>query len=484
MEGFTMVPRTSASYSITIRVEIQNKIGMLGKVMSAIGKAGGDIGAVDIAGFGKDTVIRDITVNARDEAHNKLIVAAVQKLPGVKVVNVSDRTFLLHLGGKITVNSKVPIKTRNDLSMVYTPGVARVCMAIHEDPSKAHQLTIKKNMVAVITDGSAVLGLGNIGPAAAMPVMEGKAALFKEFAGVDAFPICLDTQDPDEIVRTAKAIAPGFGGINLEDISAPRCFDIEERLQKEVDIPVFHDDQHGTTVVVLAALLNALRIVKKKLRDLKIVVSGVGAAGVACTKILMAVGARNIIGLDTKGALYRGRMAHMNPVKEWYAQATNPKNLKGGILDVIAGADMYLGLSGPGTLPLKAVKKMARNPIVFAMANPIPEIMPEVAAPHVRVMATGRSDYPNQINNVLCFPGFFRGLLDARASHVNEAMKIAAAKAIASLVSPRELSEEYIIPSVFDTRVAPAVAAAVAKAAYQTGAARRTRKSMGGYRLI
>jgi malate dehydrogenase (oxaloacetate-decarboxylating) len=484
MEGFTMVPRTSASYSITIRVEIQNKIGMLGKVMSAIGKAGGDIGAVDIAGFGKDTVIRDITVNARDEAHNKLIVAAVQKLPGVKVVNVSDRTFLLHLGGKITVNSKAPIKTRADLSMVYTPGVARVCMAIHEDPSKAHQLTIKKNMVAVITDGSAVLGLGNIGPAAAMPVMEGKAALFKEFAGVDAFPICLDTQDPDEIVRTAKAIAPGFGGINLEDISAPRCFDIEERLQKEVDIPVFHDDQHGTTVVVLAALLNALRIVKKKLRDLKIVVSGVGAAGVACTKILMAVGARNIIGLDTKGALYRGRMEHMNPVKEWYAQATNPKNLKGGILDVIAGADMYLGLSGPRTLPLKAVKKMARNPIVFAMANPIPEIMPEEAAPHVRVMATGRSDYPNQINNVLCFPGFFRGLLDARASHVNEAMKIAAAKAIASLVSPRELSEEYIIPSVFDTRVAPAVAAAVAKAAYQTGAARRTRKSMGGYRLI
>jgi malate dehydrogenase (oxaloacetate-decarboxylating) len=484
MEGFTMVPRTSASYSITIRVEIQNKIGMLGKVMSAIGKAGGDIGAVDIAGFGKDTVIRDITVNARDEAHNKLIVAAVQKLPGVKVVNVSDRTFLLHLGGKITVNSKAPIKTRNDLSMVYTPGVARVCMAIHEDPSKAHQLTIKKNTVAVITDGSAVLGLGNIGPAAAMPVMEGKAALFKEFAGVDAFPICLDTQDPDEIVRTAKAIAPGFGGINLEDISAPRCFDIEERLQKEVDIPVFHDDQHGTTVVVLAALLNALRIVKKKLRDLKIVVSGVGAAGVACTKILMAVGARNIIGLDTKGALYRGRMAHMNPVKEWYAQATNPKNLKGGILDVIAGADMYLGLSGPRTLPLKAVKKMARNSIVFAMANPIPEIMPEEAAPHVRVMATGRSDYPNQINNVLCFPGFFRGLLDARASHVNEAMKIAAAKAIASLVSPRELSEEYIIPSVFDTRVAPAVAAAVAKAAYQTGAARRTRKSMGGYRLI
>jgi malate dehydrogenase (oxaloacetate-decarboxylating) len=478
-----MIPRPSASYSITMRVEIQNRIGMLGRVTSAIGKAGGDIGAIDIAGFGRNTVIRDITVNARDETHEKQIAAAVGKLPGVKVVNVSDRTFLMHLGGKITVNAKAPIKTRTMLSMVYTPGVARVCMAIHDDPSKAHQLTIKKNAVAVITDGSAVLGLGNIGPAAALPVMEGKAALFKEFAGVDAFPICLDTQDPDEIVRTAKALAPVFGGINLEDISAPRCFEIEERLQKEVDIPVFHDDQHGTAVVVLAALLNALRIVKKQLRNMKIVISGVGASGVACTKILMAMGARNIIGLDTKGALYRGRREHMNPMKEWFAQATNPQNLKGDILDVIKGTDMFLGLSGPGTLPLKGVKKMARNPIVFAMANPIPEIMPEEAAPYVRVMATGRSDYPNQINNVLCFPGFFRGLLDARASHVNQAMKIAAARAIASLVGARELSEEYIIPSVFDTRVAPAVSGAVAKAAYRTGAARRSRRSVGGYRL-
>jgi len=478
-----MIPKPSASYSITMRVEIQNRIGMLGRVTSAIGKAGGDIGAIDIAGFGRNTVIRDITVNARDETHEKQIAAAVGKLPGVKVVNVSDRTFLMHLGGKITVNAKAPIKTRTMLSMVYTPGVARVCMAIHDDPSKAHQLTIKKNAVAVITDGSAVLGLGNIGPAAALPVMEGKAALFKEFAGVDAFPICLDTQDPDEIVRTAKALAPVFGGINLEDISAPRCFEIEERLQKEVDIPVFHDDQHGTAVVVLAALLNALRIVKKQLRNMKIVISGVGASGVACTKILMAMGARNIIGLDTKGALYRGRREHMNPMKEWFAQATNPQNLKGDILDVIKGTDMFLGLSGPGTLPLKGVKKMARNPIVFAMANPIPEIMPEEAAPYVRVMATGRSDYPNQINNVLCFPGFFRGLLDARASHVNQAMKIAAARAIASLVGARELSEEYIIPSVFDTRVAPAVSGAVAKAAYRTGAARRSRRSVGGYRL-
>jgi malate dehydrogenase (oxaloacetate-decarboxylating) len=479
-----MIPKPSASYSITMRVEIQNRPGMLGKIASAIGKAGGDIGAVDIAGFGSHTIIRDITVNARDEAHEKIIAAAVGKVAGAKVVNVSDRTFLAHLGGKIEIKSKSPIKTRNDLSMVYTPGVARVCMAIHDDPRKVHGLTIKKNTVAVITDGSAVLGLGNIGPAAALPVMEGKAALFKEFAGVDAFPICLDTQDPDEIVRIGKVIAPAFGGINLEDISAPRCFEIEERLQKAVDIPVFHDDQHGTAVVVLAALLNALRIVKKSLREIKIVVSGIGASGVACTKIMLAMGARNIVGVDTKGALYRGRTENMNPMKEWYAGVTNPRNLKGGVLDVIGGADMFLGLSGPGTLPLKGVKKMAKNPIVFAMANPVPEILPEEAARYVRVMATGRSDYPNQINNVSCFPGFFRGLLDARASHVNEAMKIAAAKAIASLVTTRELSEEYITPSVFDARVAPAVAAAVVKAAQQTGAARRTGRSVGGQRWI
>lgn len=475
-----MIPKPSASYSITLRVEIETRPGMLGRVASAIGKAGGDIGAVDIAGFGAGTIIRDVSVDARDEAHEQAIARAVERIPGVRVLNVSDRTFLAHLGGKIEIRSKSPIKTRSDLSMVYTPGVARVCMAIHDSPSKAHALTIKKNTVAVITDGSAVLGLGNIGPAAALPVMEGKAALFKEFAGVDAFPICLDTQDTDEIIRICQAIAPGFGGINLEDISAPRCFEIEERLQKAVDIPVFHDDQHGTAVVVLAALLNALRIVKKALRETRIVVSGIGAAGIACTRIMMAMGARNIIGLDTKGALYRGRTENMSPIKEWYAGVTNPRNVKGGVLDAIGGADVFIGLSGPGTLPLKGVKKMAKNPIVFAMANPIPEILPEEAARYVRVMATGRSDYPNQINNVSCFPGFFRGLLDARASEVNQPMKIAAAKAIASLVSARELSEEYIIPSVFDARVAPAVAAAVSKAAHRTGAARRVRRLVGG----
>ena len=479
-----MTARTSASYSMIMRVEIQNRPGMLGKIASAIGKAGGDIGAVDIVGFGAGTIIRDMTVNARDEAHEMQIAAGVGKVPGVKVIGVSDRTFLAHLGGKIEVKAKIPIKNRSDLSIVYTPGVARVCMAIHKDPALAHRLTIKKNAVAVVTDGSAVLGLGNIGPKAAMPVMEGKAALFKEFAGVDAFPLCLDTQDPDEIVRTVKLIAPAFGGINLEDISAPRCFEIEERLQQELDIPVFHDDQHGTAVVVLAALLNALRIVKKNLKDLKIVVGGIGAAGVACTKMMIAMGARNIIGVDTRGALYRGRTENMNPTKEWYAGVTNPRNLKGGILDVISGADMFLGLSGPGSLPLKGVKKMAKNAIVFAMANPVPEIMPEEAAPYVRVMATGRSDYPNQINNVSCFPGFFRGLLDARASHVSQEMKTAAAKAIAGLVNSRELSEEYITPSVFDARVAPAVAAAVAEAARKTGAARHVRRSISGPRLV
>ncbi len=475
-----MVQNTSASYSITMRLEVPNRPGMLGKIASAIGKAGGNIGAVDIAGFVKDRIVRDITVDTRDEAHKKQIIEAVGRLPGVTVAHVSDRTFLAHLGGKIEVRSKSPIKTRNDLSMVYTPGVARVCMAIHDNPASVHQLTIKKNTVAVITDGSAVLGLGNIGPAAALPVMEGKAALFKEFAGVDAFPLCLATQDTEEIIRICKAVAPVFGGINLEDISAPRCFEIEERLQKAVDIPVFHDDQHGTAVVVLAALLNALRIVKKPLKQLKIVLSGIGASGVACTKIMMAMGARHIIGLDTRGIVYRGRTEHMNPIKEWFAQATNPDNVKGGAPEALKGADMFLGLSGPGTVTLKAVRRMAKDPIVFAMANPIPEIQPEEAAPYVRVMATGRSDYPNQINNVSCFPGFFRGLLDARASQVNMAMKIAAAKAIASLVATRELSEEYITPSVFDPRVAPTVAEAVARAAYQTGAARRTRKTMGG----
>jgi len=463
----------SASYSLTLRVRLASRTGTLGELTTAIGRAGGDIGAIDIVSVGADAVVRDISVNAASSEHGAKIIAAARDIDGVEVINVSDRTFLMHLGGKIEVISKTPLKTRADLSMAYTPGVARVCEAIQRDPEKAFTLTIKKNTVAVVSDGTAVLGLGDIGPAAAMPVMEGKAMLFKEFAGVDAFPICLSTKDPDEIVRTVKAIATAFGGINLEDISAPRCFEIEERLKEELDIPVFHDDQHGTAVVVLAALINALKIVDKKMEDIKVVVNGVGAAGVACTKIIMSAGVRNIVGCDQKGVLYRGRRDHMNWVKDWYAQNTNPDNEQGTVHDVMRGADVFFGLSAPGVINIEDLQKMAKRPAVFAMANPTPEIMPEEAAPYVAVMATGRSDYPNQINNVLCFPGIFRGALAARASSINEEMKLAAAHAIAEIVKPEELHADYIIPSVFDKRVAESVSCDVEEAAYRTGVARR-----------
>ena len=463
----------SDSYSLTIRVKLSSRAGTLGEVATAIGKAGGDIGAIDIVSVGRDHIIRDITVNTVSSEHEDAIVNAVKSIDGIEVLHVSDRTFLMHIGGKIEVVSKMPLKTRADLSMAYTPGVARVCEAIHQDPEKVFTLTIKKNTVAVVTDGTAVLGLGDIGPAAAMPVMEGKAMLFKEFAGVDAFPICLNTKDPDEIVRTVKIISTAFGGINLEDISAPRCFEIEERLKNELDIPVFHDDQHGTAVVVLAALINALKIVGKRMSDIKLVVNGVGAAGVAGTKIVMAAGVKNIVGCDQIGALYRGRKENMNPIKEWYAQHTNPNDERGKLHDVIKGADVFFGLSVPGVLSVDDVKLMAPQPIVFAMANPTPEIMPEDAAPYVAVMATGRSDYPNQINNVLCFPGIFRGALACRASRINEQMKLAAAHAIAGIISDDELHPEYIVPSVFDKRVAQAVAQGVKEAAYETMVARR-----------
>lgn len=465
--------RPSASHSLTLRVKIQNLPGMLGKLTSTIGEVGGDIGAIDIHGFEKDAIIRDITVKVRDGAHGEKLVNELKKLKGVEVVNVSDRTFLMHLGGKIVVNNKVPLKTRDDLSMAYTPGVARVCMAIHNEPENAYKLTIKRNMVAVVTDGTAVLGLGNIGPEAALPVMEGKAMLFKEFGKVDAFPICLATQDTEEIIKACKNIAPVFGGINLEDISAPRCFEIEERLKKEMDIPVFHDDQHGTAVVVLAALINSLKIVKKQMGDLKVIVSGVGAAGVACSKILMNAGVKNIIGFDRMGAIYKGRGQNMNYMKDWFAEHTNPTEFKGSIEDALEGADLFMGLSGPGTIQAEALKKMAKDPIVFAMANPIPEVMPEEAAPYVRIMATGRSDYPNQINNVLCFPGIFRGALDCHARDINEEMKLAAAYAIAATVADNELNEDYIIPGVFNANVATRVAEAVAAAAMKTGVARK-----------
>ncbi|HEX8652813.1 MAG TPA: malic enzyme-like NAD(P)-binding protein [Pyrinomonadaceae bacterium] len=465
----------SASYSLTLRVKLASRTGTLGELTTAIGRAGGDIGAIDIVSVGSDAVVRDLTVAAASSEHGEQIVRAVRDIDGVEVVNISDRTFLMHLGGKIEVVSKTPLKTRADLSMAYTPGVARVCEAIHRDPEKAFTLTIKKNTVAVVTDGTAVLGLGDIGPAAAMPVMEGKAMLFKEFAGVDAFPICLSTKDPDEIVRTVKMISTAFGGINLEDISAPRCFEIEDRLKEELDIPVFHDDQHGTAVVVLAALINALKIVSKKMEDIKVVVNGVGAAGVACTKIIMAAGVQNIVGCDQLGALYRGRREHMNWVKDWYAQNTNPDEERGTIHDVIKDADVFLGLSVPGVITEQDLQKMNDQPIVFAMANPTPEIMPEEAASHVAVMATGRSDYPNQINNVLCFPGIFRGALQCRASRINEEMKLAAAHAIAAIITDEELHPDYIIPSVFDKRIAEAVARDVEEAAYRTGVARRER---------
>ncbi|HEX8560260.1 MAG TPA: malic enzyme-like NAD(P)-binding protein [Pyrinomonadaceae bacterium] len=465
----------SASYSLTLRVKLSSRAGTLGELTIAIGHAGGDIGAIDIVSVGRDSIIRDLTVNAASADHGKSIVDAARAVDGVEVINVSDRVFLMHLGGKIEVVSKTPLKTRADLSMAYTPGVARVCEAIARDPEKAFTLTIKRNTVAVVTDGTAVLGLGDIGPAAALPVMEGKAMLFKEFAGVDAFPICLATKDPNEIVETVKRVAVAFGGINLEDISAPRCFEIEERLKEELDIPVFHDDQHGTAVVVMAALFNAARLVGKRLEDLKVVVNGVGAAGVACSKIVMNAGVRNLIGCDQHGAIYAGRTEHMNWVKDHFSRVSNPSGERGTVHDVIKGADVFFGLSAPGVINVDDVRAMAKDPIIFAMANPTPEIMPEEVAGVAAVMATGRSDYPNQINNVLCFPGIFRGALQCRASRINEEMKLAAAQAIASIITPEELHPEYIVPSVFDKRVAEAVAREVEEAAYRTGVARRER---------
>ena len=461
------------AYSLTIRAEYPNEVGMLGRITSAIGTAGGDIGAIDIAPASRGAMVRDITFNGRDVDHGQAIVEAVREVDDVTVISVSDQVFLRHLGGKIEIRSKTSVKTRNDMSIVYTPGVARVSMAIHEDPESAWNLTSKGNTVAVVTDGSAVLGLGDIGPAASLPVMEGKALLFKELAGVDAWPIALDTKDPDEIVATVKNLAPGFGGINLEDISAPRCFYIERRLREELDIPVFHDDQHGTAVVVLAGLLNAIRLVDKKMEDLKVVITGVGASGLATTKLLITSGVKNIVGFDRQGILHRGRDYGDNEAKAWFAGATNPDDARGGIMEAMDEADLFIGLSAPGVITQEHLKLMSRDAIVFAMANPDPEIWPEDAADHVRVMATGRSDYPNQVNNALCFPGLFRGVLDVRAREVNDEMKLAAARAIADGVPERHLNEEYIMPSIFDTAVVRKVAREVAAAARKSGVARR-----------
>ncbi|RJG18939.1 NAD-dependent malic enzyme [Paenibacillus thiaminolyticus] len=467
-----MAKSLGSSTNIIIRLEIDKNVCTFAQIAAAIGESGGDIVAIDVIRGTPVSTVRDITVNVYDGSVGDRVVKRLKQLQGVKVVNVSDQTFLLHLGGKIEMQPKVPIRNRDDLSRVYTPGVARVCMAIHEDPSSAFTLTIKRDTVAVVSDGTAVLGLGDIGPMAAMPVMEGKAMLFKQLANVDAFPICLDTQDTDEIVRTIQAIAPAFGGINLEDISAPRCFEIEQRLKENLDIPVFHDDQHGTAVVLLAGLLNALKIVNKKLEDCKIVLCGIGAAGMACTDILLAAGAKNIIGVDRHGALVRG-IQYENEAWNGYAAKTNPNGEEGGIQDVITGADVFIGVSGPGVLKREHVETMNANPIIFAMANPMPEIDPDEIEDIARIIATGRSDYPNQINNVLCFPGLFRGLLDCRASKVTYKMKLAAAQAIAEVVSEEELNEMYIIPSVFNPLVVTKVRDAVVNAAYEDGVARR-----------
>ncbi|HBE71007.1 MAG TPA: NAD-dependent malic enzyme, partial [Planctomycetaceae bacterium] len=462
----------SPGYSLSIRLRYPDTPGFLGKLTSRIGEANGLIGAIDVVDSREGKITRDVTVNATNVEHGQKIADSLRGMPDLELVHVSDRVFLMHLGGKLEVTPRVPIKTRDDLSMAYTPGVARVCQAIADDEETAFTLTIKKNTVAVISDGSAILGLGNLGPKAAMPVMEGKAALFKEFAGVDAFPICLDTQDTEEIIRTCHHLAPSFGGINLEDISAPRCVEIEQRLERELEIPVFHDDQHGTAIVVLAALTNALKVAAKQVEDIKIVVNGAGAAGVAITQLLSAVGASNIVVCDSKGAISSQRDG-LNSLKQWLAENTNPAQEAGSLAEVITGADVFIGVSVKDVLTESDVKQMASDPIVFALANPDPEISPAVAGPLVKVMATGRSDYPNQINNVLCFPGLFRGLLDVRARNVNLEMKVAAAKAIAETIPDADLLPDYIVPSVFDRRVAEAVAGAVASSAIATGSARR-----------
>ncbi|GAB5499966.1 MAG: ACT domain-containing protein [Pseudohongiellaceae bacterium] len=462
----------SLGTNFIIRLKLRNEIGALASVTRAIADSGGDIGAIDLVRSTKEETVRDFTISTANADISQKVLDAARSLDVADYVHYSDRTFLMHLGGKIEITNRTPLKTRDDLSMAYTPGVARVCMAIHRDRQSAFNLTIKKNTVAVVSDGTAVLGLGDIGPEAAMPVMEGKAMLFKHFGEVDAFPICLNTKDTEEIISIVKAIAPGFGGINLEDISAPRCFEIERRLQAELDIPVFHDDQHGTAVVSTAALINALKIVNKKPEDLKVVVMGAGAAGTACSKMMMLLGVKKIVGCDRQGAIYAGRDG-LNEAKQWFADHTNQDKEKGSLSEVIKDADVFVGVSAPGVLTVDDLKKMARDPIVFAMANPVPEIMPEIALPHVGVMATGRSDFPNQINNVLCFPGIFRGALDCLARNVTENMKMAAAEAIANSIPESHLLPDYIIPSVFDPNVVPAVAEAVAKAAHAGGVARK-----------
>ncbi|WP_250121238.1 malic enzyme-like NAD(P)-binding protein [Chroococcidiopsis sp. CCMEE 29] len=456
----------NSSFSLTIRLQIPNRVGMLASVTHAIAANGGNLGQIDLIEQTRQVSIRDITVDAASTEHAEIIVQAVKAVPDIHVINVYDRTFNLHRGGKISIASRIPLKSQGDLAMAYTPGVGRICNAIAQEPEQVYNLTIKQNTVAIVTDGSAVLGLGNLGPAAALPVMEGKAMLFKEFAGIDAFPICLASQDTTTIVETVKQIATVFGGVNLEDIAAPRCFEIEKLLRQQLDIPVFHDDQHGTAIVTLAALINALKLLNKSMAEVRIVINGAGAAGVAIARLLRKAGAKSVWMCDSKGILSTGRTDLTEEKREF---AVSQMGSLGGAL---VGADVFIGVSVPGVLTPEMVRSMVKDPIVFAMANPIPEIQPELVKNDVAIVATGRSDYPNQINNVLAFPGVFRGALDCRASTITTTMYLEAAQAIASLVKPSDLDREHIIPSVFDERVVTAVAGAVQRAARQEGIAR------------
>jgi malate dehydrogenase (oxaloacetate-decarboxylating) len=461
------VPRplpTSASYSITVRLLADPEPAVVGRIATAVGAAGGVVTAIDVAESRHDRITVDVTCSAVNGEHAEEVVAGLREVDGVTVHKVSDRTFLLHLGGKLETNSKVPLRTRDDLSMAYTPGVARICQALARNPDDVRRLTVKGNSVAVVTDGTAVLGLGDLGPGAALPVMEGKAVLFKRFAGIDAWPICLDTTDVDEIVAVVRAIAPGFGGINLEDISAPRCFEVERRLRDQLDIPVFHDDQHGTAIVVLAALTNALRCVHKRLEDVRVVVAGAGAAGTAVVDLLLAAGARQLLVWDREGILCPAD-ARLSGAKRRLAEATNPAGLTGELPEALAGADVVIGVSAAGVIDPAWLGLMTPDPIVFALANPDPEVDVDAARKVAAVVATGRSDYPNQINNVLAFPGVFRGLLDARARHITTSMLLQAAGALAAVVTDEQLNASYVVPSVFDPQVPKAVAAAVAAAA-------------------
>ncbi|MBK5221746.1 MAG: NAD-dependent malic enzyme [Acidimicrobiia bacterium] len=467
-----MSTQNTAAYSLKIRVRLDNRPGALGELATAVGDAGANI--VGLEGFeakGRH-LDEDAIVNCRDEAHQQKVIAAIEALEHIELLSWVDRTFQMHDGGKIEVLPLAPVMDKEDLSMAYTPGVARICMAIHDDVAKSHDLTIRRNTVAIVTDGTAVLGLGDIGPEAAMPVMEGKALLFKAFAGVDAFPICLDVNSTDELVETVQRLAPTFGGINLEDISAPRCFEVEDRLKELLDIPVFHDDQHGTAVVVLAALQNALRLTGRNIADLKVVIAGIGSAGVAIGKILLNAGVAEVVGTDRQGSIWDGR-DNLNFAKQWFAENTNPDRKAGTLSEVMAGADVFVGVSGPGLIDASDLRRMAPDPIVFALANPEPEIRPEVADGLASIIATGRSDYPNQINNVLAFPGIFRGALDANAHSITEGMKLAAATAIANAVSDDQLAPDHIVPSVFDRTVGIEVATAVAAAAVAEGVIRK-----------